>query len=664
MKSIVKNNIYIFFIVGLIFMVGCNFSHTNDDDRQDIQKTVATDSLSLLEQIISSQDIAQDYKKKIIYIEKLDSLAGTMQEPEEKAMAWLKAGQFYRNVSCYELAEKALLKAQRETEAMKEEYGMKIKVDILLARGQNCVDMSDFVNATQLLTEAGNYFTDKKDYVKLSKVYMAHVIAYQVQYVSMPPDKKAEMQERENYYLDKLGKLYFEIEDPISKIDCLNALVNYAINEKDYEKANVYLSRLDSLSRSCNYTEGLISYYGNSGFVAEKQGNLKEGMALQYKAYETALGAGNMAKAAQALANAAFDAIRLNEYELTRCYSLIGVELAKEYDIKSQLWRFLDNLSNLEEAKGNFKQALDYRNECVSVYIELYSEINSNQINQYAARFESLQKEKRINELQSETEVFHYKSRQKSQLIFFLTLTVILSVIIFTIVIFYRQNLAKKREQIALHRIKQLEQEKQLVATQAVLDGETRERARLARDLHDGLGSMLTGARLNLLEMKKGAILEYAGLESFDNVLGLIDRSVQEMRRVAHHLMPDSLSRYGLKLAVNDFCNAIPSVTFSYFGNEARLDSKMEVMIYRVIHELVNNALKHSGADRIMVQIMQEPNRIAFTIQDNGCGFDHDAVVTGMGLHNIRNRVASYNGIFDIDSKIGVGTEINVELKI
>ena len=87
-------------------------------------------------------------------------------------------------------------------------------------------------------------------------------------------------------------------------------------------------------------------------------------------------------------------------------------------------------------------------------------------------------------------------------------------------------------------------------------------------------------------------------------------------------------------------------------------------MIYRSIHELVNNALKHAGADKIMVQIIQEPNRIAFTVQDDGCGFDPSAEAQGMGLQNIRTRIASYNGIIDINSKAGEGTEINVELRI
>ena len=229
---------------------------------------------------------------------------------------------------------------------------------------------------------------------------------------------------------------------------------------------------------------------------------------------------------------------------------------------------------------------------------------------------------------------------------------------------FFRWRWLVQKRRVAEQQVKQLVQEKKLVATQAVLDGETRERARLARDLHDGLGSMMTGAKLNLLEMKKGIKLEFNDVERFNISIGLLDESIQEMRRVAHHLMPDSLSRFGLRPAVSDFCSTLPQAKFAYYGDESRLDPNLEVLIYRCIHELVNNAMKHAGADNIMVQIIQEPDRIAFTVQDDGCGFDPSAETEGMGLQNIRTRVASYNGMLDFNSKPGEGTEINVELKV
>ena len=100
------------------------------------------------------------------------------------------------------------------------------------------------------------------------------------------------------------------------------------------------------------------------------------------------------------------------------------------------------------------------------------------------------------------------------------------------------------------------------------------------------------------------------------------------------------------------------------YGDESRLDMQQEIMIYRVMHELVSNALKHADASQILVQIVRDVDRITLTVNDNGCGFDVDAPVGGMGLANIRNRVDAFNGELMVYSKAGMGTEISVELKI
>src|SRR5690606_31236350 len=145
--------------------------------------------------------------------------------------------------------------------------------------------------------------------------------------------------------------------------------------------------------------------------------------------------------------------------------------------------------------------------------------------------------------------------------------------------------------------------------------------------------------------------------------LGMLDQSIQELRRVAHHMMPESLLRYGVKVSLADFCAAIPSCDFHYFGNEVRLPSKMEIMIYRCIHELVNNALKHADASHINVQLVEEADRVSFTVQDDGKGFEQQSEKEGMGLRNIRQRVEAFQGKMNIYSS-SEGTEVHVELEL
>ena len=227
-----------------------------------------------------------------------------------------------------------------------------------------------------------------------------------------------------------------------------------------------------------------------------------------------------------------------------------------------------------------------------------------------------------------------------------------------------QRELAEQEKQFAEQQIKQLEQEKQLIATQAVLDGEVQERIRLARDLHDSLGSILAAAKYNLLGIKQISMLGEDEQACYGKTVSLLDDSISEMRRVAHHLMPESLGSVGLKQSITDFCNSVPIVKFSYYGDDTHLNTNLEIMVYRILHELVTNGMKHAKAEHILVQIVRDADTIYLTVQDDGCGFDTSTEPKGMGLRNIQARVTAIGGELLIDSKPGKGTEVNIELRV
>lgn len=285
--------------------------------------------------------------------------------------------------------------------------------------------------------------------------------------------------------------------------------------------------------------------------------------------------------------------------------------------------------------------------------LELFSNNEyQNALSELEVKYETEKKELKINALENE-------KRLNRMLV-----TAIVALLLFALSFFIvRHRLSRSRQKLAEQKVIQLQKEKQLATVQAVLDGETAERSRLAKDLHDGLGSMLSVVKYNLPEMKTGVILEKESVDRFRKAVDMLDSSIQELRRVAHHMMPESLIRFGLKASLADFCDAIPNTHFHYYGNEERLSSNMEILIYRSVHELVNNALKHSEADKIDVQIIQEWDRLSLVVQDNGKGFDSSAKYAGMGLENIKKRVESYGGKMFISSAIGKGTEIHIELK-
>lgn len=357
-------------------------------------------------------------------------------------------------------------------------------------------------------------------------------------------------------------------------------------------------------------------------------------------------------------------------FEEAETYLLRGLSMADSIGSKVLIRNACDVLSYLEFERGRFKEAYSYLDQYVGLHLEMLSEKEQTAISFLHAKHEDDKKIQQIKEL-----------RAKNTMMWLSAGGLILVLILLMVALLYRQRSLRNERRLAQERVALLEREKRLVATQAVMEGETAERSRLARDLHDGLGGMLSVIKLNLHQVKKSDLMVDDDVNRLDNVLGLLDQSMQELRRVAHNMMPEALVKYGLKAALADFCRNIDSAHFHFFGEEKRLDPNLELTVYRTAFELVNNALKHAEADAINIQVVQQSDRLALTVHDNGKGFDTESLVetdsagskvtdsatnkfSGHGLSNIANRAAAYGGTMDILSVPGQGTEITVEFLI
>lgn len=219
---------------------------------------------------------------------------------------------------------------------------------------------------------------------------------------------------------------------------------------------------------------------------------------------------------------------------------------------------------------------------------------------------------------------------------------------------------------------------KALLAAKVALETETKERRILARDLHDGLGGMLSVLRMRSLTPDPSLTPNPSpnGEGNFkgegSEYIQLLDRIIDELRRTAHHLMPEELLRNGLVSALNDFAVSVPNATFQAIG-DIRLEKDIELVLYRCTYELVNNALKHANATHIDIQLMQEPKQVTLTVSDDGKGMaDANSKRSnlnlqqnkGMGLKNIRERIEPYKGRLDIVAAAGYGTDIHITLPI
>jgi len=229
-----------------------------------------------------------------------------------------------------------------------------------------------------------------------------------------------------------------------------------------------------------------------------------------------------------------------------------------------------------------------------------------------------------------------------------------------------QQNAAMQEQKIS-----ELEKEKQLLASQALLRGQEEERARLAKELHDGLGGLLSGVKHSIINTKENTLLTDDNSQLFERSVQMIDNSVKELRRVAHNMMPEALAKFGLSDAINDYCKTINAsgavqVIYQDFGDTVKYDSSVETGVYRIIQELLNNVIKHSGGTQVLVQTICNADRISITVEDNGKGFDTVSLkdTPGTGWNNIRSRVDYLKGSIDINSETGKGSSVNIELPI
>ncbi len=342
------------------------------------------------------------------------------------------------------------------------------------------------------------------------------------------------------------------------------------------------------------------------------------------------------------------------------------IAFAKAHNYTEGIQYVYEAMAQTYEDAGDFKNSLSNYKTYMFLRDSTYSVEKSKHIFDLEAKYQSEKKENQILTLTVEKD-------RKQLMVYILIGTLIiigLGGAFFIHNTRSRAIIAEQNNKINEQKIKEMEKERQLIAAHAVLHGEETERTRLARDLHDGLGGLLSGLKLSLNNIKGNIFLTEDNVGQFNKALGLLDVSMKELRRVAHNMMPEALSKFGLKEALQDFCSGIDNskteVKLRFYGEGVRIDQKVEISLYRIVQELINNALKHANATEIVVLIVQEPHRIHLTVQDNGKGFDTETLKTskGAGLPNIRSRVESLNGQLDVYSKPDKGTEISVEFKL
>jgi two-component system, NarL family, sensor kinase len=354
-------------------------------------------------------------------------------------------------------------------------------------------------------------------------------------------------------------------------------------------------------------------------------------------------------------------AINNQQYAKADEYLKTTAESLKEVGSHFRNRIYYSTMALLRNAQGRYKEAYEYRLKQDIYKDSLINEERIEEITDLQTKYET---DKKDSQIKLQATELKQKTTNNILLIGGISALALLSLLGFRN---YRNKLKIKQQENT-----QLRQQQQLTATESIIKGQEEERSRLARDLHDGLGGLLSGIKLTLNNMTGNVILSEQNAQIFDRALGQLDNAISEMRRVAHSMMPESLIKFGLTDAVNDFCEGISQsgklkVRFQALGMAGtKLPQTTEVTLYRIVQELLNNTLKHAKATEALVQLSKNDNLLTLSVEDNGQGFESNNILTskGIGMKNIENRVAFLNGTMDIRSALGSGTSIQIDINM
>ncbi|RBQ05378.1 sensor histidine kinase [Pedobacter miscanthi] len=319
------------------------------------------------------------------------------------------------------------------------------------------------------------------------------------------------------------------------------------------------------------------------------------------------------------------------------------------------LLNYYKELSRVYDTLDNSKAAYQWLNKYSKIKDSLTERGFFDRINALEIKFKTAENQKKIAELNAANQKANLSAKNSRLLNWLLGVVSLLILSVFIFGFYYYRNqkkLATQREEIRL--------------SNAMLQGQETERYRVARDLHDGLGNLLTVIKFNLGQLAK----EKPAIE-VNEIARQLDHSINELRRIAHDMMPEMLLNIGLEAALKDLCESLTSNDLEIDCQLIKLKSTIpqptQVSIYRIIQELLTNVVKHAQAKNVLLQCTQHKNTFYITLEDDGKGFNTDQLKekAGIGLNNIKSRVNYLNGKMEIVSRTDQpGTSLNIELNV
>jgi two-component system, NarL family, sensor kinase len=463
---------------------------------------------------------------------------------------------------------------------------------------------------------AGNYFSRSLEINEKNK--KTRSVALNLLNLGRVATMKKEYPQAMDYY-DQAAAIYSNLNDSSSLAEVDN---NYGDLYFRQHKLPIALQKFDDALvgfRKASFNKGIVTAMVNKAAVLAEMDRNLEAAALQDSCLKLAL------------------------------------EKGKENILLTALWNISDNYYKLGRHEMAFEYLLEYK------YIKdtVFSIEKSKAITDLILKYEKEKDQAHILSLEKE----NLKKTYQRNAYMFSGLGII--VLALFIMVYFRQKAAKDKI-IARQKIRQLEEEKKLMAAKLLVEGQEDERKRIATELHDGLGVLLSATK-----MQFSTILDKSpdNKEVVEKAYRMLEQASSDVRKISHNMMPGLLTKLGFYEAVEDLFEHISdtkglSVICTIEGSRERLPENKEIMLYRIVQEMVNNTLKHAGAAHIEIRISVLRQGLDIIYSDDGKGFDFDRMIENdsIGLKSIQSRVNFLNGQFSVETSPGKGVKYILQI--
>lgn len=510
-----------------------------------------------------------------------------------------------------------------------------------------------------LVNEAIPIAKKSRDYELISDLYKAVAIIF---VNNGEREKASEYLSEAQKYIERVMKKSPTLIE--SKMDIYIINAGNLVELKQFYDAKKVLDKAFDVLKGFPESNLNDSYFYSEGIYYARQNKNTEALRSYAK------GIGSAEKHENRIA---LDRLKFAEYEvLFKLKNYVKAKNNLNYLLENSVFvvdkkKYYNEMAKVYNATKQYDKAYYYSNKYNVINDSLNHNKFKTEIVELEAKYKKAESEKKITLLQSENEkaaLMLYSNRLNVILFAVLSSLLFLTVLFLWIFNKNQKKLSAQKEINLKQELWAFENRHKLSVSKALIQGEEIERKRIARDLHDGLGSMLSGLKIQLNHKRKES------QEPINGVDILLDNSIKELRNISQNLMPETLLELSLEHALRDLCvansNVLTQIEFQYLVKKSKLSKNDEIMIYRIIQELLNNALKYAKATQVLVSCSQNKDVFFITVEDNGVGFDvsDSKNKTGMGLKNIKNRVEFLNGKLEIESQINQGTSVYIELNI